>query len=129
MTNLDQTQYATTEVKNQLLPAEGPKTIPVSLDFTTETVFALDMSQQIRRKFISLIQSVFIDNQYNDNPLVVTIGITGQVIKAKGRTQGYYPVLAPPEFTCTFSCAGVGDSPTVVYLMNMPIAPGQWATT
>jgi hypothetical protein len=116
-------------IYNAQVPLEGPRAIPLTLDFTSVADATLDGKPLLDSTKISMVQTIYIDTSATDNALSVTVGNSGQVIKVKGRTQGYYPVFAPNPFAFTFHSAGVADSNLVpVYLLNFPVAPAQWAT-
>jgi hypothetical protein len=109
------------------IPDEGPKALPLTLDFTAANEYTLDYSSMQQRGFLSLIQTLYVDTQNSDVALTVTIAGGGQVVIAKGRTQGYYPVLVPNPPRFTFSAENAGCL-VQVYLINVPIQPGQWST-
>lgn len=112
--------------QNQVIPDEGPKVVPLVLDFTAQDVYTLDLLNQEQQALISLIQGMFIDMKDSNVPLQITIEGPGQVIQAKGLTQGYYSVLCPSPPRFTFSCPG---GPILkVILMNMPVIGVVWPT-
>jgi hypothetical protein len=126
MAILDSRQLSDIQVPNQKLPAEGPRTIPLVLDFSAQTFYVIDLTNQQVQTRISMVQTVYIDLKDTDSPLLVQVGGTNQVIKAKGRTQGYYTVLAPaPTNFIISSQAGILIP---VELCNAPIAGVVWAT-
>ena len=74
-----------------------------------------------------MIQTMYIDMSASDVPMIVNINGSRQNITAKGRTQGYYCVLAPNPVKLTFTCAG-GPLGVVVYFINVPIPGVVWPT-
>lgn len=114
-------------LKNQFIPTEGPKTIPLNLDFTAASQYTIDLSQTEQQGRMGYVQCVFIDLSGCDVSLVLNCPNTLQNITAKGRTQGYYPVLISNPSVMTFTCAG-GTANVVVQLINVPIPGSVWAT-
>lgn len=115
--------------QNQQLPSEGPKAIPILLDFTGAiATYTLDLLLLTERGFLSMVQCLYIDNSGSSNPVVVTVNGTNQNITAKANTQGYYAVLAPNPCKLTF--AGTANTVLVpVFLLNMPVSGSVWSTT
>ena len=107
------------------VPCQGPRALPVSLNFTGGPVYTLDYTIQQRIGLFSECQFVFIDASQVDNPVTVFFLGSNQAIIAKGRTQGYYPVCAPNPFKCQISCPG---SAAIVNLIfgNYPMQASQW---
>lgn len=109
------------------IPAEGPRVLPLRLDFSASGAYSLDYTNMQSRGFFSMCQCVFIDNQNSDVPLTVQCGVTGQQVVAKGRTQGYYPVLQPNPLQMQFFQQG-GGAVALVYLLNFFVQGSVWAT-
>lgn len=114
------------QVANQEIPTEGPRAIPLLLDFSVLASYLIDLLSQQQQTRISMVQTVYIDLKDFDQALTVKVEGIGQVIKAKGRTQGYYPILgtAPTKLTIASTAAGI----VPVTLLNVPIAGSVWAT-
>lgn len=116
-------------IYNAQVPLEGPKAIPLVLDFTSVADATLDGKPLLDATKISMVQTIYIDTSATDNAVSVTVGNSGQVVKVKGRTQGYYPVFAPNPFSFGFHSGGTGDGDLVpIYLLNFPVSPAQWVT-
>lgn len=102
---------------------------PVVIDFTNDTVFTKDFEQEAANLRVPFIQGVYIDNSADANALTLSLdGAPGQVVKVKGNTQGFYPLIAPQgplRITVTSTQAAVKK--TLIFL-SMPIMPFQWAT-
>lgn len=117
---------------NQQLPDEGPKAIPVRLDFTPSSpatlTYVLDLELIWSQAKISMIQTIFIDNSQNSNALSVTVNGTGQIIVAAANTQGYYAVLCPNPPKLSFSSASSSVA-LVVFLINIPISGVVWSVS
>lgn len=106
------------------IPAEGPKSMKVPLDFSVAASFSFDISQYMAQGRFSGVQAIFVDTTEND-AIYITAEDSGQTIIAPAGTQGYYPILsANGKFTA--SCTSF--VPTSVILINFPIAQSTWST-
>lgn len=131
MGSFNSSQLGNLQVANQTSPAEGPRCIPLGLNFETATPGAtvsipIDLSVQQYQTRISMVQTLFLDLSQTDSPVSVKVEGTNQVLIAKGRTQGYYPCLAPAPTRFTFSSAANAIIQAV--MINVPIAGAVWAT-
>lgn len=116
-------------VSVQAYPAEGPKAIPVLLDFSAQDGYLLDFSNQQSRDFISSAQTLFIDNTgIGSDTMTVTMEGTGQVLTILANTQGYYPILCGTIIRITFESASASNV-VKVFVLNIPVAPAQWRTS
>jgi len=133
-TQLLQTTVVQIPTFNQLVPKEGPKAIPLSLDFSVTSSYYLDYQNMQARAFMSEVQCLFIDNSNNNAQLTVLINGTFQLLKVDAFTQGYYPVLVPSPIRLTFSTpqnaalGGATGTPVSIFLMNIPMAGAVWTT-
>ena len=111
---------------NQNIPEEGDEALRLTLDFSAQQTYDLDLTLFVQQKKISMIQGVFIDAADTGVPVKVTVGNpSGQRIIAKQQTQGYYPLLAPNPPSFRFEAAtGVVN----FYFYNAPISPVVWPT-
>lgn len=115
---------------NQLVPAEGPKSIPVSLDFAALIAaglvpeFTLDYGNQQAQAQFSVFQSVYMDNAVNGSPLTMLIETTQQSITCPANSQGYFAVLCQNPLKLRFSSNG--NVRVSVHLLNFPVAPAVW---
>lgn len=116
---------------NQAIPTEGPKAIPLVLDFSSANNDPIEVDLQMfeAQARISMVQTLYIDMAGASNPLTVTINISGQKIVAKVDTQGYYNVLAPNPAKLKFESAQGSTDNLAVYLINVPIPGMVWTTT
>jgi hypothetical protein len=134
--NIDARSTQNVALDNQQIPREGGKALALPiLDFSQANQFYMDAELLGQLGFMSMVQTAYIDMSTSDVPMQVTINGSQQVIVAKGRTQGYYPVMAPNPVKLTFSCpGGPGLDVTTnrigirVFLINVPIAGLVWAT-
>lgn len=112
---------------NQEVPDEGPKALPLLLDFSgTVTEYDLDLTNQQQQGYITMIQTIYIDlSRSGAADLTITINGSQQVIKAKAGTQGYYSVLVPNPPKLTFA-SSASSAVVPVYLINVPVAGVVW---
>lgn len=116
-------------VKVADIPQEGPKAIPVPISFLNSTDFDLDLSQQVNQGRISLIQSMFVDNNANDNVINIGIGQSPssaalQTIVVPSQSQGYFQIFSPNPARFHFNSQTTGS--ILVILSNSPIASATW---
>lgn len=110
-------------VQNLHIACEGPKSIPISLDFSLGTVFTLLLQNFQSVRQFSGVQGVFIDNSQSSSPFSMTTN-TGQVITIGPNRQGFFSVIeANPA---SFSFASTGSVPVFVALLNFPVTPHDW---
>jgi hypothetical protein len=107
------------------MPPEGPKCIPITLDFTIQDSYTLDLSPLNWAAKLSMIQTVFVDSSTSAVDVVVTVPASQQILKIKSGTQGYYPILVPNPIKLLVKCPG-GPVDVRLELLNFPIPHGQW---
>jgi hypothetical protein len=128
MSLVDYNSLQVSDIKNQIIPGEGPRGIPVQLDFTNTGELDIDISQLQQRGFMSMVQTVFVDMSNSPNPLTILVNGIGQRIVCKPNTQGYYTVLVPNPVRLQITC--IQGSPIIpIVLCNVPIAGAVWPTT
>lgn len=125
--NISSQNLANLELDVQYVPQEGPKAIPVLLDFTQANNYDLDLQLIGQQGRISMVQTLFVDMSASDIAMTVSVNGSLQQIVCKGRTQGYYQVLCPTPVKLSFSCAG-GPAGVKVYLVNVAIPGAVWPT-
>lgn len=114
---------------NQQVPDEGPKAIPLLLDFSGSVGnYTLDFLVQQQQGFFSMLQTIYVDNSQGTNDVTITLNISNQKIVAKAGTQGYYSVLCPNPIRLTFSSA-INGVIVPVFLINVPISGMVWSAT
>jgi hypothetical protein len=99
------------------MPGEGPKAIPINLDFSIVGTYVLDYSNMTRRNFFSMLQTVFVDNFTSGSILTITTPI--QVLKIPAGVQGYFPIICPTPIILRFDSAG--GVLCKVILLNFPV--------
>ena len=115
-------------VSNVIVPKSGPKAAPAILDFSNDGTIVIDCLLLISQGKMEYVQTLYIDNADNLNPITLTCSMTGQRIIAPARSQGYYPMLAPnpPQITCSTTQTNLLKVP--VYLLNVPVQAVNWKT-
>ena len=121
-------------IGNATIPPEGPKCLPLILDFTAMSgaqVYTLDVGQVYSKgpgfPGFSVIQGLYIDNSNSTQALTVIVSGTQQNIKAPAGSQGYYPILSPTFGQLTFK--SLGNCVCQVELYNVPLPAGTWDST
>ena len=112
---------------NQLMPEEGPKTLPLILDFSGTNSYLLTLENFQALGHFSMCQTLWVDLSTSGENMIITVGSTGQIIKCLAGTQGYYNVLVPNPINITFTCVG-GPADVRVQVINVPIAGVVWNT-
>jgi hypothetical protein len=122
--NIEQNKLSVQVVENQLVPKEGPKAIPLFLDFTLADTYNLDLQLMQPQGFFSMLQTIFVDLSMTDIAMTIVIGGL-QTVVVKGRTQVYVPVLASNPVKLSFTNAG-GPNNVRVILINVAIPGVVW---
>lgn len=111
------------------IPEEGPLAIPVVLAFTpTEQEFVADLVITQQQHKVSYVQSIYVDNQFNDLPLDVFVSASQHLVTIPPYHQGFIALLAPNPPQITFGSAVVADTTVVVQLLNFPVSNIVWNT-
>lgn len=124
---ISQTQLSYISVLGLTVPPEGPRSVPLPLDFTKTNQYQLNLQNMVSRNFISMIQALWVDNSQNPATLTISLPQTGQNIIFEPGEQGYVNVLSPNppiiNFLSTGNVAGV-----FVELLNYPVTNAVWQT-
>ena len=124
MSQIDQTQLAFYAVNSMRVPAEGPKAVPITLDFSLTTIYTLNLQNMQSRNFLSMVQSLYIDNSGNTAPIVVTFPGTQQNITLAAGRQMYVTVLCANPASMQF--VSTGGVLVYVALLNFPVSNSSW---
>lgn len=119
-------QFAQVPVFNAIIPAEGPKALPVDLDFELAGSWAIDLSQAFALKVISLIQAVYIDNSKNPNALELSVDSSRHSVTCPPYSQAFFPLLAPKDTKLTVASGLTGRAR--VFFLNIPVSPQVWGS-
>ena len=123
---IQSTNLSDLQVSAQEIPSEGPRAVPIILDFSVQASYTIDLTQQQVQTRLSMVQTIYIDLADTDNKITVLVENSLHRVKAKGRTEGFYPLLAPSPTRLVISSSGT-DMVTV-HLINVPIAGVVWPT-
>lgn len=110
------------------LPPEGSRCVMAQYDWTAQTGYADDLSQLVARGVETSIQSVFVDNSSNAQPVSILVNGTNHLIVTPARSQGFYPIFftGAPGFQITVGAAAAAL--TRLYLLNLPCNGAVWST-
>jgi hypothetical protein len=110
--------------RNTKLPDEGPRTIPVTVDFSKGQTQSIDLQQLIVQSKISMVQSMYVDNSANNAAVTFVISGTGQTLVVPATSEAYLPILAPSPAVITVS----SDSSEAigVFINNFPVPAAVW---
>lgn len=126
-TYYDSAQLRILQTDNQDIPNDGPRTLPLTFDFTAYDSYVVDLGSLEQQGRISMVQTVFVDTSGTDKALTIKSRGSNQVLTVKGRTNGYYNILASSPTVLEFTCVG-GPAALSCQLVNVPIAGAVWAT-
>lgn len=113
-------------VSNGYAPQNGPRALPISLDFTNQTFYQLDLVQEVEADVINIVQSIYVDNSANLNPVTFLFDQTNQRLVIPAGAQGTWPVITPkdaPRFVVSTTQAAVVVN---FILLNVPMAISPW---
>jgi len=106
-------------------PASGPKFVGLSAVLTSGALTqSFDLVAEQADDVIEYIQSIYIDNSANAQPVAFTFGTSNQKVQIPANSQGYLPVLCPnpPHFTVSATAAGTVN----FLLLNNPVPATVW---
>jgi len=112
-------------IANMVVPAGGPKCVPINVDFTAVAQVLIDGQQIVTQGKIEYLQGVFIDNSANLNNVSLTMSTTGQVIICPKKSQGYFSIMVPdPPQIIGNTTLGIIIP---MFFYNIPIQPAVWS--
>lgn len=113
-------------VNNGKAPAEGRLCIPYTIDFTAQQSATIDLTniQQMQQR-ISFVQTVFVDNSLNSQPVTLTMANTNQKLQVPANSQGYLPMALSLQNSIIVQTTGGIVLP--LQLFNFGIAPCVWS--
>lgn len=122
-------QFASQAIQNGNRPApqEGPRAIPLNLDFTTatgNTSILLDLKQAQAMAHVQYIQTVYVDNSGSSGPTNFNVQGLNQNVTIPGGYQAYIPILAinPPVLVVSNN----SNVRVPIQLLNFPLPPCVW---
>lgn len=127
MAIFDMTKAPIKETMNFRVPPEGPKAIPLYLDFTAAGEYDIDLTTIETNGQFSMVQTIYVDNSSTASAMSIVFPDIQQTIVANGHTEGYYPVLGLNPTHIQISSAA--NAILIVHLINSPIPGVVWAAT
>ncbi len=112
-------------VTNLEVPCEGPRCLPLRLDFSLDVEYQINLQNTEALKQFSMVQSLFIDNSGNGNSLTISNPLTGQSITTGANKQAYKNVLCPNPAQLNF--LSNGGVVCKVHLLNFPVTNCEWS--
>lgn len=94
--------------------------IKVTIDFSVQTQWTLDLGGSITTAQAENIQCCYVDNHLNSNAFTMIVNSTGQNCSVAGAAQNWVQLLMASPNTFTFFSAGTTSLPVVVYFCNFP---------
>lgn len=113
-------------ISNVIIPQDGPKCAPTSLDFSNAPTFEIDGQQLIDGGQMEFVQGVYIDNASNAVPFELICALTQHRVTCPSNSQGFFSLLiqSPPKLTANMAQSGNRIVKLLFY--NVPIMPNVW---
>lgn len=107
-------------------PVDHPIALPVQMDFSTDSILAIDLYTEQVSNRIDFVQALYVSNYANSNVLTVEI-VGGMVFHVPAGAEGWYPIAAEfGKFTAVFSTTPDSGLIIKALLANVPVASQQW---
>jgi len=123
------TSYA---ISNGLAPLDqqgaiNPQAMPVSYDFKNNAVIEKDYWRDQAAGIIGAVQTVYVDNALNPNPIVFVFQGTNFRLRVPALSSGFFPVVAPTHLRVVVSTPAdpALEFLQVIYL-NVPMPLTVW---
>lgn len=123
----DAGSYVRLGTHNMVLPPEGPKVYPNTLDFRGANTQVLDFIAQIQAGFISFVQSIYVDNSLNESPLVIVTDQVQQRVVIPPHACAYMPLVISDSALITFTTTQANNLTVQVCVLNTPVTPYVWS--
>lgn len=108
-------------------PRKGSKVLPISVNFTLGNPAGVDLSDEVKKSIIDMVQGAFVDNSANPSSLTITSKGCEANIIVPGGYQGFVQFLGSmdnPKFSFTTT-----GTPTVpIFFLNFPCPALLWST-
>jgi len=124
MINYNPKLLAVFPVSNGYAPSldEGPRSIPLTLDFSTDTDVLVDFGEAEVTGKMGQVQAIIIDNTLNAFSMVMTVKGTGQRIFVPAQTELCRPVMSNSRFQAVFTST-ISAALVTAQVLNVPLAP------
>lgn len=109
------------------IPQSGPKALPIDYDFSVATSYTQNLFSAQGQGWIEFVQSLYIDNSANGQPITIDIAQTRQHLSVPAGFCAYLPVLAPNPPNMTFTTTG--GVAIRVHFLNFFMPPLVWSAT
>lgn len=109
---------------NGAVPKEGPKVVPLALDFTAAGGYTVDLSNLFSGGQLTVVQTVYADNSANPAPLQFFVPDTQETITFPPFSQGFLPLFFSSTFKLVVTSSG--GVKLVAQLLNYNVAPSMW---
>jgi hypothetical protein len=117
--------YIADPLFNALVPAEGPKGVPLLAPFSVAAgPYTVDLRQLIEGGQITNIQTVYIDNSQNASPVAFSVQGTGQFSQIPANSQAVLPLFCQKVARLAVQSEGTVDIPFI--LLNVPMPTAVW---
>lgn len=110
--------WQTFTTNNNRYPKEGPKTLPVFLEFSGVETRAIDLLLPVQQGKISVVQGVLINN-FDGPDIELIVDEVDQRLTIKAGAQGSYQLLTPENPRFTINANGPGA--VRLHFVNFPI--------
>lgn len=113
-------------VFNAMVPEEGPKVVPLTLDMTVFQDLTVDLTNQQQSGKFSFIQTLMVDNTANTQPVTITTNIIGQRLVIPAGQEAILPIFIgnPPKFRVQTTGAVVLN----MWVLNVPLQSQVWGS-
>jgi hypothetical protein len=118
-------QYQSVPIMNGLVPDKGPLGVRVDLDFTAAQLVRMDLIREIGIGVIDLVQSIYIDNGSNAQPISIEFSGLMYKITCRANRQGIFPVIGLSG-QLQLSAATAGAVIVPIILINVPMQTATW---
>jgi hypothetical protein len=108
-------------IYNTVQPAEGPKAVPVLLDFTTSGTLLIDFTLAMNKRVITAIQSISVSNWVNQYPMTITIQGFPEPFHVPAYSDAVLQV--PAQNLAKFLISTGGNLRINAIFYNIPLAP------
>lgn len=106
-------------------PKEGPMTIPLNIDFTAQSTYQFDATYVQQKAFLSMLQSIYVDNSLAGTPFVMQIATTNQIVRIPAFSEAYIPLPFTNKLALNFSSGSGLVIP--IQLMNVAMNAFVWS--
>lgn len=114
---------------NQYTPKQGTRSLPIVYNFASAASFNDDLTVEMQMGEIDFVQSVYVDNSLNNNPLLIQF-LYGpqQPLRIPALAQGIFPVIAAGQVKYTISTTQANVNVTLIF-QNIPGEQMLWGPT